>query len=113
MTEKQKIKKNPANLAKSYLADVSAVAIVAIYSGLQEVFEALPDLPNWAKGVLVLFAVLRALALAFLADRDGDGVPDYQLTFEQVQKALADGKLDADKVREELDKKAENVVTQP
>ena len=104
MTEKQKIKRNPANIAKSYLADYSAAAVVGIYYALQEVVSSLPDLPQWVVGVMVVLAVLRALALQWLVDRDGDGVPDRELGLDQLQEALAAGKLDAGKVKELAEK---------
>lgn len=101
-----KLKRNPANLAKSSLLDWSAVAIAIAYTTAQGMVDAIPDLPQWAMGVFVILAILRALAIQFLADRDGDGKPDYRFTPEQLADGLRDGVIDFEAAKAIIEKHA-------
>lgn len=102
------MKKNAANLAKSPLVDWSAVAIAVAYTAAQSAIESIPDLPQWALGLFVVIAVVRALAIQFLADRDGDGVPDYKLTPASLADGLREGVIDFEAAKAVLEKHAQN-----
>lgn len=92
------------NFAKSYIADYSAAGAVAAYFALQTQIPNMPDLPVWAVVTLMILAVVRGMVLQFLADKDGDGVPDMDPTPDGLARALAEATADIDEAKALVEK---------